>query len=66
VPNFNSSIEEERGKFAELLNSSNPGFAMSSPLFLKELGLRKYNELSEEYLRILSGQMESQENINKE
>ncbi|MEA0970374.1 hypothetical protein Megvenef_00333 [Candidatus Megaera venefica] len=66
VPNFNSSIEEERGKFAELLNSNNPGFAMSSPLFLKELGLRKYNELSEEYLRILSGQMESQENVNEE
>jgi hypothetical protein len=66
VPNFNSSVEEERAKFSELLNSNNPGFAMSSPLFLKELGLRKYNELSEEYLRILSGQMESQENVNEE
>jgi hypothetical protein len=32
---------------------------MSSPLFLKELGLRKYNELSEEYLKILSGQMQT-------
>lgn len=59
VPNFNSSVEEERAKFAELLNSNNPGFAMSSALFLKELGLRKYNELSEEYLRLLSGQTQN-------
>ncbi len=59
VPNFNSSVEEERAKFAELLNSNNPGFAMSSPLFLKELGLRKYNELSEEYLKLLSGQTQT-------
>ena len=66
VPNFNSTIEEESGKFAELLNSNNPDFAMSSPLFLKELGLRKYNELSEEYLRIQSSQMESGENVNEE
>jgi hypothetical protein len=56
VPNFSSSIEEERAKFAELLNSNNPAFAMSSPLFLKELGFRKYNELSEEYIKLISGQ----------
>lgn len=56
VPNFNSSIEEERAKFAELLNSNSPGFAMSSPLFLKELGIRKYNELSQEYIRLLNEQ----------
>ena len=59
VPNFNSSVEEERARFAELLNSNNPGFAMSSSTFLKELGFRKHQELSEEYLRLLSGQTQT-------
>lgn len=56
VPNFNSSVEEERAKFAELLNSPNPTLAMSSALFLKELGFRKYNELAEEFLKLSQGQ----------
>ena len=61
-PNFASSIEEEKARFAELMNSPNPGLLMSSPLFLRELGFRENvsYELSEEYLRV-TGMMQEQE-----
>lgn len=54
-PNFASTIEEEKARFAELMNSPNPGLLLSSPLFLRELGFRENiaYELSEEYLRII-------------
>jgi hypothetical protein len=61
-PNFASSVDEEKARFAELMNSPNPGLLMSSPIFLKELGFRENSshELSEEYLRI-TGLMQQQE-----
>jgi hypothetical protein len=61
-PNFSSTIEEEKARFAELMNSPNPALLMSSPLFLRELGFRENiaYELSEEYLRIM-GLMQPQE-----
>jgi hypothetical protein len=61
-PNFASSIEEEKARFAELMNSPNPGLLMSSPLFLRELGFRENiaYDLSEEYLRIM-GMAEQQQ-----
>ena len=61
-PNFASSIEEEKARFAELMNSPNPGLLMSSPLFLRELGFRENiaYDLSEEYLRIM-GMVEQQQ-----
>ena len=54
-PNFSSSIQEEKARFAELMNSPNPTLLMSSPLFLRELGFRESisYELSEEYTRIM-------------
>jgi len=65
-PNFASSVEEEKAKFAELMNSPNPALLMSSPLFLRELGFRENvaHELSEEYLRIM-GMMQQQQEEQK-
>ena len=62
-PNFASSIEEEKARFAELMNSPNPGLLMSSPLFLRELGFRENiaYDLSEEYLRIMGMMQQEQQ-----
>ncbi len=62
-PNFASSIEEEKARFAELMNSPNPGLLMSSPLFLRELGFRENiaYDLSEEYLRIMGMAQQQQQ-----
>lgn len=52
--NFTSTIEEEKARFTELLNSSNPALLLSSPLFLREIGFTEKTayELAEEYMRI--------------
>lgn len=52
--NFSSSVEEEKARFTELMNSNNAQMLLSSPIFLKELGFREKAayELAEEYARI--------------
>lgn len=60
APPFSSSNDEEMAKFEGLLNSPNPAFALSDPLFLKKLGFSETDAIAlyEAYTRITQGQQE--------
>ena len=67
-PNFSSTAEEEKARFAELMNSPNPALLLSSPLFLRELGFRENiaYELSEEYMRITGLMQQQDQQVNEQ
>lgn len=58
APNFATSHEEEAAKFEALLNSPNPAFILSEPLFLKKLGFTESDAyaLNEAFLNMMQGQ----------
>lgn len=58
APNFASSHEEEAAKFEALLNSPNPAFILSEPLFLKKLGFSESDSyaLNEAFIKMMQGQ----------
>jgi len=58
APNFASSHEEEAAKFEALLNSPNPAFILSEPLFLKKLGFTESDAyaLNEAFIKMMQGQ----------
>jgi hypothetical protein len=62
-PNFLSSAQEEAVKFEALLNSSNPAFILSEPLFLKKLGFSESDSyaLNEAFLKMMQGKNTNQE-----
>ena len=67
APNFSSSVEEEKARFVELLNSPSVGLILSSPIFLQEIGFRETSayKLADEYLRITSAQNQIMEEGNE-
>lgn len=65
APNFSSSIEEEKARFAEIMNSPSRDLIMSSALFLQEAGITDTAsyKLSEEYDKVIQKQMQLQQGI---
>lgn len=57
APNFATSHEEEAAKFEALLNSPNPAFILSEPLFLKKLGFTESDSyaLNEAFIKMMQG-----------
>lgn len=57
APNFASSHEEEAAKFEALLNSPNPAFILSEPMFLKKLGFTEADSyaLNQAFLNMMQG-----------
>ena len=66
APNFASSHEEEAAKFEALLNSPNPAFILSEPLFLKKLGFSESDSyaLNEAFIKMMQGQGNQTEGIS--
>ena len=62
APNFATSHEEEAAKFEALLNSPNPAFILSEPLFLKKLGFTESDSyaLNEAFIKMMQGQGKEQ------
>jgi len=58
APNFATSHEEEAAKFEALLNSPNPAFILSEPLFLKKLGFTESDSyaLNKAFIQMMQGQ----------
>lgn len=68
TPNFATSHEEEAAKFEALLNSPNPAFILSEPLFLKKLGFTESDSyaLNEAFIKMMQGQGNQTEGEIKE
>lgn len=71
APNFATSREEQAAKFEALLNSPNPAFILSEPLFLKMLGFTESDSqtLSQAFIKMMQGQGNQQteeQSINNE
>jgi hypothetical protein len=66
--NFSSSIEEEKAKFSEIINSPSRDILMSSPLFLQEAGItdNASYKIAEEYDKVILKQMQLQQGIMPE
>ena len=60
VPDFSSSLEENRAALENLLSNPNAMFIMQSPELMKRLGIRDYEKLSAEIKSALGAQMQPQ------
>lgn len=64
-PNFSSNIEEEKAKFAQIINSPSRDLIMKSPLFLQESGMtdKSSYKLAQEYMRVIMEQLQMQQGL---
>ena len=65
VPNFSSSIEEEKELFNSILSSGVADLLLSSPLFLQQCGMGEVNsyKLSNEYKKVLLEKTQLQQGV---
>jgi hypothetical protein len=58
VPDFNSSLDENKAALENLLSNPNAMFIMQSPEVMKRLGIRDYEKLAAEIKQAFMGQQQ--------
>lgn len=66
VPDFESSAQEQRATIERLLQNPNAPLLMQSPLFLKRLGIRDYDNIAQEFIEINQAQNAAKQDITPE